>query len=126
MFSLTDEDNKMKHLLMIVAMTLAFNASAGHLRSEAGVGLSYYRSAPERQLTQEEREYIAKERGDWDAAIAADQNRVRENVVQKIPCDVQVQTVMLALRARAIETSNWSDYQNFNYDQAMKACQKVQ
>ncbi|WCZ66242.1 hypothetical protein [Yersinia phage MHG19] len=126
MISPTDEDNKMKYLMMIVALTAAMNASAGYLRSEAGVGLSYYRSAPERQLTQEEREYIAKERGDWNSAMNADRQRVPVNNVDRIPCDVQVQTVMLALRARAIETNDWSDYQNFNYDRAMKACQKVQ
>ena len=120
----------MKHILMITALLMTFNATAGTLKALPGVGMSYSRNSQERVLTKEELDYIAKERqsvtNSFKASAARHEDRQNNPEYQKVSCEVQVRIAEELTNKAAIEANNFHLVGKFNYKQALDACKAAQ
>lgn len=129
----------MKHLLMIVALTLTGCAQGdifydntpqrAGLKAEAGGYLVYY---PEGNRygssVNNAQKLVDNGRGDWDRQFKSERQNPRQNTLktQKIPCAVQVDFLREAHDQMAYKTRNWKAVGKFNTEKALAACQKVQ
>lgn len=140
MFSLTDEDNKMKHLLvMIVALTLTGCAQGdifydntpprSGLKAEAGGLIVYYpHGVRYGSKVNNAQKLVDNGRGDWDRQFSSERRnpRVPATSNQKISCEVQVEFLKEAHDQMAYRMRDWKAVGKFNSAKALEACKKAQ